>query len=373
MPTRQEIAQAQRRQIEQAKEVDLERLLPQLGFERTNRDGNGVRFERGNAKVKLFKGRTGQSWWKSFSGDLGDKSGNIVDMIMFVDGCDYRRACTRVRELLCLTDPADDYSRAQSSAPVLPPSLTSLVDSSKPVEPKDSPDEIRRRFLQTCTLWEFGRSVPEYLQSRHFPEVPSVFDKTFGVQNDGGLVRNLVFPYYRYDETGQLVLAGYERKGPGGFERYAKNAEVGFWRSRSPQPHAPLVIAEAPLDAIAFDLIAPHATAHRARGIQLQYVALRSGAEEQVLKHVVERCKSGVEKIFLATDNDESGMRYALKMMSGINKLKSSGDIPNGLTVRFTEPDYFQKDWADTLAKQVAMSNADAPPPPPPPPCYEPA
>jgi hypothetical protein len=373
MPTRKEIADAQRRQIEGAKEVDLERLLPQLGFERTNGNGNGVRFEKGNAKVKLFTGRGGQSWWKSFSGDLGEKAGNIIDMIMFVEGCDYRRACTRVREMLCLTDPADDFARARSSAPVLPPATTSLVDSSKKVDPKDSPDEIRKRFMQTCTLWQFGQLVPDYLRSRHFDELNSVFDKTFGVQNDGGSVRNLVFPYYRYDEAGQLVLAGYERKGPPNFERYAKNAEVGFWMSRSPHPHAPLVIAEAPLDALAFDLVAPHATSHRARGIQLQYVALRSGAEEQVLKHVVERCKAGVEKILLATDNDEAGMRYALKIMSGINKLKASDEIPKSVTVRFAEPDFLQKDWADTLAKQVAMSNADAPPPPPPPPACSPS
>ncbi len=373
MPKREEILELQKRQIEEAKEVDLARILPQLGFTRTNSKGNGERFDRGNAKVKLFRGRGGQSWWKSFDGELDTRSGNIVDMVMFVEGCDYRRACTRVREILGLTDPAVDFARAQSSAPVLPPLPTSLVDSSKQVEPKDTPDQIRQRFSQTCTLWQFGQPVPEYLRSRHFEEVPRVFDKTFGVQNEGGRVRNLVLPYYRYDETGQLVLAGYERKGPAGFERYARNAEVGFWRSRSSDPTAPLCVAEAPLDAIAHEICSPGAVEARARGRQVQYVALRSGAEEQVVEHIVRLAAKGLRRVLMITDNDQAGMRYSMEVMKGVDKRKKSGDIPVDLTCRFSEPDYHQKDWADVLAYLARRGQPDTPPPPPPPPCYEPA
>ena len=375
MPTRQQIAQAQRRQIEEAKEVDLERLLPQLGFERTNKDGNGVRFERGNAKVKLFKGRTGQSWWKSFSGDLGDKAGNIIDMIMFVEGCDYRRACTRVREMLCLTDPADDYSRAQSSAPVIPPAPTSLVDSSGQGEPKTSPEELLKRYTEACTRWRLDQPVPSYLQSRHFNRIPRVFDGCFGVQKDGGAMPNIIFPYFRY-EGGQLSTAGYERKGKD-FQRYSKGGQVGFWKGRRPQSDAPLMIAEAPIDAMAYELCSADAAGARERGVQLSYLALRSGAAEQVAEHVARLAREGLTRVFMITDNDSAGLAYASEVMREIARRQKADEIRKDLTCRYIAPSRFQTDWADVLAFLSGHRDADAPPPPPPPPAcspsYEPA
>ena len=371
MPTKQEIAQAQRRQIEQAKEVELERLLPQLGFERTNRNGNGVRFERGNAKVKLFKGRTGQSWWKSFDGELDTRSGNIVDMVMFVEGCDYRRACTRVRELLGLTDPAVDFDRAQTSVPTLPPSPASLVDSSGQEEPKPSPEELLKRYTEACTRWRLDQPVPSYLQSRFFDRIPRVFDGSFGVQNDGGTMPNVIFPYMRY-EGDRLVMAGYERKG-NGFQRYSKGGQVGFWKSRRPQLDAPLMIAEAPLDAMAYELCSADAAEARERGVQLSYMALRSGAAEQVVEHVARLARQGLTRVFMITDNDAAGLNYASEVMREITKRQKSDEIRPDLTCRYVAPTHFQTDWADVLAFLTRRRQPDAPPPPPPPPCYEPA
>lgn len=371
MPTRQEIALLQRRQIEEAKEVDLERLLPQLGFERTNKNGNGVRFERGNAKVKLFTGRGGQSWWKSFSGDLGDKSGNIVDMIMYVEGCDYRGACTRVREMLCLTDPADDYSRAQASVPVLPPSPTSLVDSSVKDEPKPSPEDLLKRYTEACTRWRLDQPVPSYLQSRHFDRIPRVLDGCFGVQNGGDTMQNVIFPYFRY-EADRLVMAGYERKGKG-FQRYSKGGQVGFWKSRRPQLDAPLMIAEAPLDAMAYELCSADAAGARDRGVQLSYLALRSGAAEQVGEHVARLSREGLTRVFMITDNDAAGLAYASEVMREIAKRQKADEIRPDLTCRYIAPTHFQADWADVLEYLARRQQPETPPPPPPPPCYEPA
>jgi hypothetical protein len=371
MPTKQDVLELQKRQIEEAKEVDLARLLPQLGFTRTNSKGNGERWDRGNAKVKLFRGRGGQSWWKSFDGELNTSSGNIVDMVMFVEGCDYRRACTRVRELLGLTDPAVDFARAKTSVPTLPPSPTSLVNSSEPVEPKATSEELLKRYTEACTRWRLDLPVPSYLQSRFFDRVPRVFDGCFGVQNGGGAMPNLIFPYFRYEE-GQLSMAGYERKGKD-FQRYSKGGHVGFWKSRRPQPDAPLLIAEAPLDAMAYELCSDDAMEARRRSIQLSYLALRSGAAEQVGEHIARLSKEGLTRVFMITDNDAAGLNYASEVMREVAKRQKADEIRPDLTCRYIAPTHFQTDWADVLAYLARRQQPETPPPPPPPPCYEPA
>lgn len=372
MPTRQQIAQSQRRQIDGAKTIPLEQLLPSLGFAWDKDKKNGGAWVRNADEVKVFKSRSGDSMWKSFDGDLSGKSaGNLVDMVMHVDGVDFRGACARIRGLLGLTDPADDYARAQTSVPTLPPSPMSLVDSSLNEEPKPSHDELLKRYTEACTRWRLDQPVPSYMQSRFFDRIPRVFDGCFGVQNDGGTMPNVIFPYMRYEED-RLVMAGYERKGAG-FQRYSKGGQVGVWKSRRPQPDAPLMIAEAPIDAMAYELCSSDAAGARERGVQLSYLALRSGAAEQVGEHVARLAREGLTRVFMITDNDAAGLAYASEVMREIAKRQKSDEIRPDLTCRYVAPTHFQADWADVLAYLARRQQPETPPPPACSPSYAPA
>lgn len=372
MPTRQEIARAQRRQIDDAKTIPLEQLLPSLGFAWNKDKKNGGAWVRNADEVKVFKSRSGDSMWKSFDGDLSGKSaGNLVDLVMHVNGVDFRGACARIRELLGLTDPADDFSRAQNSVPTIPLAPTSLVDSSVKEEPKPSHDELLKRYTEACTRWRLDQPVPSYLRSRFFDRIPRVFDGAFGVQNGGGAMPNIIFPYFRYDED-RLVMAGYERKGAG-FQRYSKGGQVGFWKSRRPLPAAPLMIAEAPLDAMAYELCSEDAAEARRRDIQLSYLALRSGAAEQVGEHIARLANEGLRRVFMITDNDSAGLAYASEVMREIAKRQKLDEIRLDLTCRYVAPTHFQTDWADVLAYLSRRQQPETPPPPPPPPSYAPA
>lgn len=315
---------------------DIRQLLPQLGWHPV--DGSdrkpAKKFAKGSEEFSVFEGKMGNKGnpcWRGKNFQTGE-SRTIVDFVLPEVGGNMGQARKLLRELIGSPAPTS------TSSPAIP---SSTSPKPAPVKTYKTSSEVRSEYTSRATQWHSGDRLPDFLRDRGIQDLGEQFSKSFVV--DHGKWQNVRFPYFEFDGN-TLSLCAAEEKNHN-FQCYTTDGKAGIWVAYG-DACAPWVVCESPIDAMSFDAMATCALRNSRAGLRLNYVVLRSGAEDMLVdflkfEHKV-RCFS---ELIVATDNDAAGALYANKVMSGLMKLE-------GLKMRMSMPNIAFTDWNEALMKK---------------------
>lgn len=184
---------------------------------------------------------------------------------------------------------------------------------------------------------EFSRLKPvrfhRYLASRHIETIPSRFkNKVFMDEK----YKNAVFPHIDQEGVCCLEKRNYEFKGMSG------GSEKGLWVSNCYKSDRRLVITEAPIDALSYEIM--HGKTEITR-----YASFGGGMQEKqigLLKRMINKMPDGSE-IIIATDRGTGGEGYA-------DLIKTMSENKSHTIIRAMPPT--KNDWNEELKYQKEMA-----------------
>lgn len=330
-------------ELELFKRYDLNKLLPQLGWSEDetarNRGKDSKVFTLAGDTVVTFKLKNGV--WLAKNHGTG-KSHTVID---FANG--YTGNFGKTRQLL----------RQLTSQPIPVISSSTRPPSAQPPAPEKqckTSSEVLTEYQTASREWKTGFRLPDFLKDRGIHRLPPQFDKSFRVSSQ--TYENVLFPYQRMTESG-IEMCGVERKNHG-FKGYTEDGRAGFWLALDEDggEYKTFTVCENPIDCMSFELMSSEAQVEReARGRLMNYLALRSGSEADVVKLLelfYER--RGTERVYLAVDNDAAGAAYAMKIMGGLRNCKN-------LDVKMVMPPLDSDDWNEAHMKRLAQANRQHP------------
>lgn len=337
-------------ELEMFKQRPIVDLAVAMGWEvMKTGDNNNGKLKKGSMKIAPFKGSN--AWmWKAFSGEGpgGRTAGTVVDLAL-----DEAGTMGKARQLLrSLTGTSAPTRISPASAPTPAASLSTGPDSAFSGRVYKSSKEVLAAFKTGARVWRVGDRLPPFLSERGVKQLPELFDGKFAVTTDSYM--NARFMFMSFDDDGKPFFAGYEDRNiaseTGGktYRRYASDCRAGIWRV-SGDDGAPVVVFEAPLKAISYELLRREGDPRWHEEPQPSYVSLRSGSEGAAVTYLIGEINNGSRTILLATDQDAAGMLYAHKVMSGLADAKKAGMVPGDVLVRYVSPPDMHADWNDAL------------------------
>lgn len=344
-------------ELEMFKQKPIVDLAVAMGWEvmKTTDKHNG-KLKKGSMTIAPFKGSN--AWmWKAFSGEGpgGRTAGTVVDLAIDEAGS-IGKARQLLRSLTGTSAPTS-ISISPASSPTPDTSLSTGPDSAFSGKTYLSSEEVLAGFKAGARIWRVGDRLPPFMSERGVKQLPDMFDGKFAITTDR--YRNARFLFMNFDEDGAPFFSGYEDRNlapePGAdtYRRYASDCRAGIWHV-SGHDGAPVVVVEAPLKAISYELLRREGNPSWHEEPQLSYVSLRSGSEGAAVTYLIGKINKGSRTILLATDQDAAGMLYAHKVMLGLSDAKRSGLVPNDVLVRYVSPPDMHKDWNDALVAHRA-------------------
>ncbi len=213
--------------------------------------------------------------------------------------------------------------------------LNGNIDRPKPgsyaaqlYEQKPDPRRIKRLFSY-CShaaghTWLKSRGITEEVLKS-----PRFYGRVFQ-----GHFRNAVFPHFK-----QGVVCGLELRNENTY-LFVRGSEKTLWRSNIRKKDDHMIIAEAPVDAISYQILHSLNAAF--------YVATGGGISRQqsdiVRKAITDLLR--IKKISLITDNDKSGDKLTNRLSRVINEAGYEGVLTRH------SPDIRGFDWNDVLKTQ---------------------
>lgn len=338
-------------ELESFKTDNLVDLAVSMGWTVTEKGRNSAKIEKGSMKIAVFKGTS--AWmWKAFTGEgpSGRTAGTVVDLALEASGGSMGKARQLLRSLTGTSAPTPAHTT--------PVSASTRPDSSFVGKTYKTPEQVLTEFKTGAKVWRPGDPLPPFMSERGVRELPELFHGKFAVTQDRR--RDARFLFVTFDEQGKAVHAGWEDRnlppepGADSYRRYGKDCKQGFWHVAG-DVGAPVVVVEAPLEAISFDILRKEFG--QDTGEQVGYLALRSGAEDAAVRYLIRKIEAGTMTVVIATNQDAAGMTYAAKIMSSLRQAERDGLVPKGVLVRYLAPPETHNDWNEALqahrARQV--------------------
>lgn len=327
-------------ELETFKTCNMIDLAVAMGWAITEKGRTSAKVAKGTMSIAIFKGTS--AWmWKSFTGEgpAGKTAGTVVDLALDASGGSMGKARQLLRSLTGTSAPTPVHTT--------PVSVSTRPDSSFSGKTYKAPEQVVTEYRTGAKIWQPGDPLPPFLSERGVTEVPPVFNGRFAVTTDWHRAARFLFAAY---VDGKAVHAGVEdrnlARAPGekSYRSYTENGRAGFWFAPG-DPGAPVVVVEAPLEAMSFQII----WGATAPSEQVGYVAVRSGSEADVVRYLIGRIAAGTRSVVLATNNDSAGMAYASKIMFGLAQAKKDGEYDADVLVRYLPPPDTHTDWNDAL------------------------
>lgn len=337
-------------ELENFKTADLIGLAVQMGWTVTEKGRTSAKVTKGSMSIAIFKGSS--AWmWKCFTGEgpAGKTAGTVVDLALEASGGSMGKARQLLRSLTGTSAPTPGPN---ASYPV---SSSTRPDSAFSGKTYKTPEQVVSEYRTGAKIWQHGDPLPPFLSERGVTEVPEVFIGRFAVTTDRHRAARFLFAAY---VDGKAVHAGVEDRnlprapGEKSYRSYTENGRAGFWHVPG-DPGAPVVVVEAPLEAMSFELI----WGENDPAEQVGYVAVRSGSEADVVRYLVGRIAAGTRSVVLATNNDSAGMAYASKIMFGLAQAKKDGEFDADVLVRYLPPPDTHTDWNEALMARRPVSS----------------
>lgn len=331
-------------ELEIFKTANLIDLAVQMGWTVTEKGRTSAKVAKGSMSIAIFKGSS--AWmWKCFTGEGpgGKTAGTVVDLALEASGGSMGKARQLLRSLTGTSAPTPGPT-STNPAPV---SVSTRTDSSFSGKTYKSSEQVVTEYRTGAKIWQPGDPLPPFLSERGVTEVPEAFHGRFAVTTDRHRAARFLFAAY---VDGKAVHAGVEdrnlARAPGekSYRSYTENGRAGFWFAPG-DPGAPVVVVEAPLEAMSFDII----WSENAPTEQVGYVAVRSGSEADVVRYLLGRIAAGTRSVVMATNNDAAGLAYASKIMAGLAEAKRAGEFTGDVLVRYLPPPDTHTDWNDAL------------------------
>jgi hypothetical protein len=291
--------------------IDPCNVLTGHGFtlDKTKSTTLGRVMRRDDEKFLVMKGH-GDNW--IITDTRAGKSGTVIDLIQWLDGCNLGQVRVKLRHYAGL--PINDSFPScpkQDRLPATPVHLGSL----KPA---------------TCNTANLqARGIGDLVQCPQF--IGKVFEDRRG---------NACFPHY--DNAG---LSGWEIKNDR-FTGFMTGGKKGLWFSNQPESLKRLVLCESAIDAISYHAI--HA------GDDARYLSIGGGIGHNqiiLITRAIERTPNDC-LIVLAVDNDNAGNGYIEQITALINGCRQvHTDRPTGAGV---------KDWNESLIAITPMTDKEA-------------
>ncbi len=149
--------------------------------------------------------------------------------------------------------------------------------------------------------------------------------------------KNAVFPHFKNGQACGLELKGEN------ISLFVRGSEKTLWRSNIFKSDDCLVIAEAPIDAISYQILHNLSTAF--------YVATSGGFsknQSDMIKSFIEDFNQ-FKEITIATDNNAGGDQITERLYRIIQETKFNGHIKRH------SPDQSGQDWNDVLKNQLSI------------------